>query len=67
MIDDDGGITNVIIDEPGYGYEGFPYGDKVVAVEFGQTDAKSTVLRASVIGTYHIVMDKLSLFSTVIR
>ena len=55
IFDDDGnqvndgndGITNVIIDNPGYGYEGFPYGDKGGSGRVWADRCQSTVLRAN--------------------
>ena len=39
ILDDDGGIANVVIINSGYDYEGFPYGDKAGG-KYGQIDVK---------------------------
>lgn len=47
--DDDGGfgVTDVIINDSGYGYEGFPYGDKGGSGRVWANRCQSTVLRAN--------------------
>ncbi len=45
--DDDLGVVDVVINDPGYGYEPFPYGDKGGSGRVWANRCQSTVLRAN--------------------
>lgn len=47
ILDDDGGISNVVILNSGYDYEAFPYGDKGASGKVWANRCQSTVLRAN--------------------
>ena len=56
--DDEIGVTDVIIEDSGYGYEAYPYGGKEAEEEYGLIDAKQLFIEQIMTGTSLIVKEQ---------